>query len=297
MWAPEAALLGLLLAPEPAATVTIPNVLTAPAPPNILVAPAPASAAPAAPPATLFPLAPPADAPPPSAYDLRPAKNGSDTLVYEGPRFTARVSVDGTVTFSAAKPAHPFWWPPFFPVAVDNGRPSLQSTLSSVLRGKKRPTVETDKVVDESFLIIPNVTRYRPDPREGSRASFQVMPLLGNASKEVDLTDALMGLSGQDPYRIEKARFLTATRELRIRRAAHAHAVWIREATAELPKRLAAIAADQRLSVAERRAILEALAAEMDDSPAGRDAAGRIRAFIAKDFAKDFAKDLAPRSP
>jgi hypothetical protein len=225
--------------------------------------------------------APPPDAP--TGYDLRPAKDRSGDLLYDGPLFSARVGVDGTVKFGPRRPAHPLWWPPFFPVPIDNGRPSLQSTLSAALKGKKQPKVESDKVVDESFLIIPNTTRYRPDPREGSRASFQPIIPYG-ASGHGDLTDALTQISGQDPHRLEKARFLAATSDLRVRRAARAQAQWIREAAAELPQRLEAIAADERLTVAERRALFEALASEMDDSPAGREAAVRIRAFSVARF-------------
>jgi hypothetical protein len=246
-------------------------------------------------------LAPPSPSPAPSltaapppgpgGFELHRAKDGSDDLTYDGPVFSARIGADGTVTFGPHR-APPIWslpslLSPIWPVPVDNGRPSLQSTLSAALRHKKPPAVERDKVVDESFLVIPNVSTYRPDPREGSRASFQVLPIAG-ATVGGDVTDTIMTLSGQDPYRIEKARFLTATRELRVRRAARAHAARIRAATTELPARLEAIAGDTHLTVAERRAILEALAVEMDDSPAGRDAAARIRAFLANDFATRF---------
>jgi hypothetical protein len=256
--------------------------LPALAPPPSGPAPPQAPSRPAAPPrAPALLTAPAPDAT--TGYDLRPAKDRSGDLLYDGPLFSARVGVDGTVKFGPRRSNQPLWWPPFLPVPIDNGRPSLQSTLSSALKGKKQPKVETDKVVDESFLIIPNTTRYRPDPREGSRASFQPLIPYG-ASGHGDLTDALTQVGGQDPHRLEKARFLTATRDLRVRRAARAQAQWIREAAAELPQRLAAIAGDERLTVAERRALLEELAAEMDDTPAGREAAVRIRAFSVARF-------------
>ena len=281
MGAPGMALLGLLLAAPGAPS----GIFTAPPPPD-----PPAAHTPATPPSAAQPLiAAPASPPPPTGYDLRPAKDGSGDLVYAGPRFSARVATDGTVKFGKGRSDHPFWWPSFLPVPVDNGRPSLQSTLSSALRGKKQPKVESDKVVDESFLIVPLVTRYRPDPREGTRTRFEfdAVPVLG-ASAGVDLTDKLMLFSGQDPYRIEKARFLAATSDLRVRRAVEALAASIRAATASLPQQVEAIAADAGLTVADRRAILEALAAEMDETPAGREAAVRIRTFIATDFAARF---------
>src|SRR4029079_7712075 len=92
---------------------------------------------PARSPAPALLTAPPPDAP--TGYDLRPAKDRSGDLLYDGPLFSARVGVDGTVKFGPRRPEQPFWWPPFFPVPVDNGRPSLQSTLSAALKGKKQP--------------------------------------------------------------------------------------------------------------------------------------------------------------
>ena len=77
-------------------------------------------------------------------------------------------------------------------------------------------------------LPIPTVTPYRPDPRE---ACQYPQPCFFNASLlplsirgGFDLTDELMRLGGQDPYRYAKAQFLAGTRELRIRMAARAHA-------------------------------------------------------------------------
>jgi hypothetical protein len=292
MGSPALALLGLLLA---APGAPAPGIFTAP-PPAAGASPGPATAPTPAPPAAPPLIAAPPSPPALTGYDLRRAKDGSGDLVYEGPRFSARVAPDGAVKFGKGRPEHPFWWPPFLPERVDNGRPSLQSTLSAALRRNKQPPVESDKIVDESFLIIPNVSRYRPDPREGSRATFTPRLAMVGAGLEIDLTDTLMLLSGQDPYRIEKARFLVATRDLRVRRAAQAYALSLREATTALPARLQAIASDTSLTVADRRAILEALADEMDDSPAGRDAAARIRAFIANDFEARFPSKGPPPS-
>ena len=72
------------------------------------------------------------------------------------------------------------------------------------------------------------------------------------------------------------------TRELRIRMAARAQADDLRASASELPARLGTIACDERLSAAERRAIIEALRAELDDStPEGRATDTRISRFLA----------------
>ena len=178
---------------------------------------------------------PPADAPRPPPTTCGPPRTAATRCVYEGRVFTARVAVDGTVKFSAGD-RPPLLVAPVLSGAVDNGRPSLQSTLSAAFAARS-DRGRDDKVVDESFLIIPNITRYRPDPREGSRArSTRPLPLEPPGGRPDRRAHA--GLAGQDPHRLEKARFLTATSELRIRRAAHAQASRLREAAAELPQRL-----------------------------------------------------------
>ena len=78
-----------------------------------------------------------------------------------------------------------------------------------------------------------------------------------------------------------------ATRDLRIQMAAKTHAERIQRAVVELPSRLMSIACDERLSLRDRRAILDALRAELDTGvKGGRVAAERIDAFIATTFGR-----------
>jgi hypothetical protein len=102
-------------------------------------------------------------------------------------------------------------------------------------------------------------------------------PVYLSPMKPVRTTDELIRFAGQDPYRYAKARFLAATRELRVRLAARAHADDLRDSAAELPRRLQSIRCDDRLSLADRRAILLGLRSELEaTSPEGRTAAARI---------------------
>lgn len=229
----------------------------------------------------------PAGREPSARYELRPAKDGSGDLLYDGRTWSARVSTDGSVAFSDRRASDVGFLPPWLPAPVDNGVPSLQSTVTSLLRRKKVPQPRPVPPPDDSFLIIPNVTPYRPDPREACRECNDIhfAPMLAGAGGHFDLGDELSRFGRQDPHRLEKARFLGATRALRIRMAVAAHAFWIRRATAELPSRLEAIACARDRPPAERRAILEALRAEMDESAEGRAAERRIAAFIEKRFA------------
>jgi hypothetical protein len=234
------------------------------------------------PPRPRDPNAPPAD------YELHRVKGGSGDLMYEGPGFTARIARDGTVTFrdkhlslSIALLAHPNRQP------IITGVP----TLESVLRGngtKHEPTpvsTEEQAALYGSRLPIPTVSPYRPDPREAcqypSPCFFYAPVLLLSVKGTFDLTDELMRLGGQDPYRYAKASFLAGTREMRARMAARAHADDLRRSAAGLPEHLETIACDGRLSAGERRAIIEALGAELDTSTAeGRAAAVEIAQFL-----------------
>jgi hypothetical protein len=77
--------------------------------------------------------------------------------------------------------------------------------------------------------------------------------------------------------------------------AVRMHAVYIRQAVAELPGRLQSIACDDRLSYRERRAILVALAGEMDTNVSeGAQAATDINAFVGRFDAGQVACKPAP---
>jgi hypothetical protein len=168
------------------------------------------------------------------------------------------------------------------------GVPSLQSSVVSLLKGRrppKPPPSELDVGLPppETKQVNPDVSRYRPDPRENCReCTFNSLAVPVNGLARFDLADQLERFSGKDPFRYQKAVFLAATHEQRVQMAARTHARAIRQATAELPARLQGIACDGRLTYRERRAIMTALAAEMDTtSPDGAAAQRSIRSFLA----------------
>jgi len=217
--------------------------------------------------------------------DLHEAKDGTGDLVYQATSFSARIAPDGTVTFSDKRipGLSPIpWFPSRSPLAV----PSLQSSLKMLLQGKKAkpPPIDDRLPPPETTSLIPDVSRYRPDPREGSRISSQTFPLgYVTGFGRGDLTDELERFSGKDPNRYQKAVFLASTHDRRIDMAVKTHADYVKRASAELPGRLAFIACDPRLTSRERRAILVALAREMDTAtPEGTAAAARIKAFVGR---------------
>jgi len=223
-------------------------------------------------------------------YELRRGPGGE--LVYDGAGFTARIARDGTVSFRDKHltlmllPLLPHARGPLGPI------PSVPS-LESIIRGRgKVPAPPPADVVEQSStaygarLPVPTVTPYRPDPREAcsypAPCFFAAAVVFISVNGQFDVTDELMRLAGQDPYRFAKARFLAGTRDLRVRLAARAHAEDLRRSIADLPARLAEIACDDGRSLRERRAVLEALAAELDiGSAEGREAGQTIGRLLA----------------
>jgi hypothetical protein len=218
--------------------------------------------------------------------DLKETKDGTGDLVYEGTRFTARIAPDGSVSFRDKRISDATALP-FLPMRTTFAVPSLQSSLKGLLKGRPPPEpgpseLDQGLAPPETKQVIPDVSRYRPDTREGSRysANYMGIPVIGGLG-QFDVADELTRFSGQDPNRYQKAQFLAATHERRIAMAVKMHAEYVRRAVAELPGRLQAIACDDRLLHRERREILVALAAEMDTNvPEGAQSATAIKMFL-----------------
>jgi hypothetical protein len=223
-------------------------------------------------------------------YDLRPAKDGTDDLLYEGPGYTARVKTDGTVRFvdKSTALARGLSLIPFMPLSIPGNPSTLQGVAMEFLGRKKKapPRKTSPRDAPDPPLPVPNPTRYRPDPREacayGDPCFWYGTPMLGQVTGRFDATDEIMRFGGKDPYRYEKALFLAGTREVRIGMAVRALAADVRRAAAELDGKLIEVGCDETRSRAERRAILSALSAELDgDTPAARAAVEKITRFVA----------------
>jgi hypothetical protein len=239
-------------------------------------------------PRSLLSLPAPRQPPPPDEYRLQRATDGSGDLIYEASGFYANVARDGAVRFRDRHVTNLRFFP-FLPLpGARPGVPSLEEVVRGFRRGGRRdPNAPpaSDPIANETLLPSKTFSRFRPDPREICRypnPCFANAPVtLVNVTGTLDLTDELMRLAHEDPYRFQKARFLTATREMRIRMAGRAHAEDVARSRAELPRRLEEIACDQGLSVADRRAVIEALRVELDiATPEGRAQSERIRRFL-----------------
>jgi hypothetical protein len=216
--------------------------------------------------------------------NLKEAKDGSGDLVYEASGFSARIAPDGTVAFTEKRvPGLSVvpWLPSRSPLAV----PSLQGTLANGMKGKgppPAPPVDDRLPPPETTQLIPDVSRYRPDPREDcEKCQEPYTPAIATVFGRGDISDELERFSGKDPNRYQKAVFLAATHDRRIDMAVKAHARDVRRANVELPERLQFVACDDRLSYRERRTVLVALGREMDRAtPDGARASAAIADFV-----------------
>jgi hypothetical protein len=241
-------------------------------------------------PSLLAPFKNPVKAPAQEEYELRRAKDGSRDLLYDASTFTARVARDGSVVFrdkGFGVSLLPLLFRPRTYRPPVMGVPSLMSVLGHGGGHNRVPPELSDESATNygSRLPLPTMSPFRPDPREACQyprpCFFDAAVTIVNVTGTFDLTDDLIRFAGQDPYRYAKARFLAATRELRVRLAARAHADDLRDSAAELPSRLQTIRCDDRMSLADRRAILLGLRSELEAaSPEGRTAAARIDAAL-----------------
>jgi hypothetical protein len=229
-------------------------------------------------------------------YKLRPAGDGTGDLVYDGSAFTARIAADGVVTFHDRRVSLLSPLAILKPVAAPRNVPSLQGTVVGMMKNGRPPPVNDQAQNDSSFLLVPPLSPNHADPREGCKNCGFDDPLFSLVAWRFDVTDEVMRLSGQDPNRYAKARFLLGTRETRARRAAEFHAESIRAARDRLPPLLEQIAADDRRSPRERRAVLLSLRAELDgDSPEAHAATRTIDDFVAARFPRHPAAGAPPR--
>jgi hypothetical protein len=207
-------------------------------------------------------------------YQLRRAGGG---YVYEERAFQARVARDGVVTFHdrraffdhvglVRKPAPP---------TGESG--SLQEIFFGHASKRPQPVAPLEP--------LPRSPAQRLEPSEVCpvNSSCYALPdglVVGSAGVTMDLTDEIMRALGQDPYRAEKARFLAATFEVRIKLAVAARWEAIRKSLVQLPDALADLWGDTRYSARERRRVLFELWCETDSTPEGVRAANAIQTFI-----------------
>lgn len=190
-------------------------------------------------------------------YILQRTSDGG--YVHSDQRFEAHIAPDGQVTF---KDVHGhvgvslLGLPLFGDPSARGERPSVQRALSDWVRPNPKRAIPFSLPEQPGFadpvLALPAEMR-RP-----------MGPMLITVSGTFDLTDELMLRFGQGWYRYEKAKFLSATFEFRLKMAVAEHRRLLRAAIDVLPDRLDALWADDGYTPREKRRILFLLWAEAD---------------------------------
>ena len=221
-------------------------------------------------------------------YVLQPAADGGYT--YNAKTFEARIARDGHVTF---KDVHGsagltvLGMPLFGAPEPPGGRPSLSLAISDWLRpNPKRPipfSLPESPGFADPTLALPAEMR-RP-----------LGPMLVGVTGTFDLTDELMLQTGQGWYRTDKAKFLSATFEFRLKMAVTEHRRLLLAAIDELPDRLRALWADGRYTPRERRRIVFLLWAEVDvRDDSGRAIVRAIESWIRNELPEGSASAYTP---
>lgn len=205
-------------------------------------------------------------------YLLVPKRGGG--YEYDDFNFRAHVAPDGHVIFSDK---HFRLETRVFGVLVEkyrragDGRPSLIQALGQVIRNDPdRPISPMLEVCQQRVdMILPGL----------GPCIMAATPI--SIRGRFDLQDELLRAVGQGWYKYEKAKFLSATFDFRVRLAAARHAKLLREAIADIPDRLDGLWRDVSFAPRERRRIMCLLWAEVAvEDPASRRAAEAMERWI-----------------
>jgi hypothetical protein len=193
------------------------------------------------------------------SYRLRPTRDGG--FDYEDTRFKAVIAPDGRVSFTDKHVSSKLHFIPVLPQNHPPGTPTLESTLRDLLRRRpvKRPPQEDPVPARPSPSGPPN-ERDRRRMEEFNR----FVPVVATTGT-FDLTDEYLRMMGEDPYRYEKAKFLSTTFEMRLNLAAQSQVHDLRRSLHDLPGRLEKLWTDTSNPPGARRLIICALHRELAD--------------------------------
>jgi hypothetical protein len=207
-----------------------------------------------------------------------PLHQWGDGYVYQDSKFEARVAPDGTVSFKdkhgTVSLVTPWSW-----MSKLRGKPEPplpERTAQDPAAGRRAPWLPPPEQTQNPKRSMPQEEVCPPSSSCYSQSTYSAIQVVGS----FDLTDEIMRALGQDPYALDKARFLSATFEFRINLAIEARKLAMKKALDHLPGYLDELWADDRYSPRERRRILYELWYETDHTPDGGRAAKLMDAFI-----------------
>jgi hypothetical protein len=210
-----------------------------------------------------------------AAYKLTRSGEG---YTYETPNFQARVARDGVVSFKD-KHGSSSIVSPFLPF-LGKSPPPRGPTLESMLRGRFGKRRQPEPEPPSAPGPLPRKLEQDEVCPRTSPCHWESLPVAVVVLGSFDLTDEMMRGMGEDPHSLEKAHFLSATFEFRIKLAIEVRKAEVKKAIEHLPAQLDELWGDERYSPRERRRILYELWYETDSMPDGQRAANIIREFV-----------------
>jgi hypothetical protein len=227
-------------------------------------------------------MAGPAPTDSPQKYQLRRVGDG---YAYEEQTFEAKIARDGVVSFHDKKSTLNTLGLLLGPRPNPAGTPTLQGLLFG---RKRRPPVVPQTPLPGSPADKLEASVVCPDRASSScAASYEYLSnalIVLGAKGTMDITDEILRALGQDPYRVQKARFLAATFEVRMKMATAAQREDEFTSLDRLPAALATLWRDARYSVRERRRVLFELWCEADSPLDGPQVRTIIEAFIRREL-------------
>jgi hypothetical protein len=215
-----------------------------------------------------------------ATYRLRKSGEG---FVWENAQFIAVISRDGLVTFQSkhASVSHSI-----FPQNVLSKLKKRVVGIGSVTSPKSAspfhgapwlplppsPPKPHERTIEQEIRCPPSSGCYRIPP--------EMIANLVDVTGTFDLSHEMMRSQQQDPDRLEKAHFLSATFEFRIKLAIENYKTNQMRIFERLPSALDELWSDERYTPRERRRILYELWIELDLTPEGDRAAQIIQDFV-----------------
>jgi hypothetical protein len=208
-------------------------------------------------------------------YRLKPRRDGG--YDYDDTRFKAVITPDGRVSFDEHRIANNRWY--LIPVLPQNhppGTQTLEGALKELLRRQPVSRSQPEPSMPERPRAAGPLTEADRRRMEEYGHFVPVVTTTGNA----DLTDEYYRMLGEDPYRQEKARFLSSTYDMRLKMAAESQVRDMRLALHDLPTRLDRLWKDPAQPPAAKRLMICMLWSELYRDDKGREATNVINHFV-----------------
>ena len=170
------------------------------------------------------------------------------------------VAPDGRVSFDDRRLSSKWQLIPVFPKNHPRERRPWSPPCATCSRGGRprgpRPSPPSPRAPSRPGPLTEADRRRRQEPYDN------FVPV-ASASGTFNLTDEYYRMLGEDPYRYEKARFLSSTFDLRLKMAAQAQVHDLRQSLHDLPARLDRLWKDPAHPPSARRLIMCALFDEL----------------------------------